>query len=160
GCSEFGLKALRAFANGFLCEPHDADRRNRIMVLFDVSEECGFKSRVGKFVHAKGTEERIRAHAGDEVRTTADESGLRTTEKFVSTIRNNVDASLKAVEDARFAGDANGMQIEKRTRPEVLHEGEVSAVGESDKLVEGGLFGESGDLEVGAMDAQQQACAV
>ena len=79
------------------------------MVVFDVGEERGLESGIGEFIDAEGAEERIRPHAGDEVGASGNEAALRSTEKFVAAVRNDVDAGAQTVENSRLVVDTKGV---------------------------------------------------
>ena len=124
------------------------------MIVLDIGEERGLESGIGEFIDAEGAEERIRPHARDEVGAPGDEAALRAAEKFIATVRNDVDASAQTGENARFVVDTKGVQVEQSAGAKVFHQGNVAAAGEGNELGERGLLGESGNFKVRTMDAQ------
>ena len=48
-------------------------------------------------------------------------------------------------------------EVEERTAAEVLQERNIAAASEIDEFFGAGLFGETGDLEVGAMHTEEKA---
>src|SRR5512138_2258749 len=100
---------------------HHADSRNGVVLLPEIRQQCGLQSRKGKLVDAKRAEERVRAHAGDEVGSPGDEACLRSTEKLVATVSNDVDAQGEAIGNAWFVLNSDRTEIEECTRAEVFH---------------------------------------
>jgi len=112
--AEWGRQRFGAPTDFLLRETHHLQGRNGIVVPLHVGEQRGFERGICELVHAQRAEQRVRAHARDQIGAAADQTSLRTAEKFIATVGDDVDAGAQAVEHARFAVDSDRTQINQR----------------------------------------------
>src|SRR5258705_14017947 len=124
--------------------------------MLDVGEQRGLECGVGQLVHSKGSEQGVGSHAGDKVGAAAENTRLWAAQQLVATVADYVCAGLQTVQHARFATDSDGAQVEQRAASQVFHQRNVSGAGQSREFLDRRLLGESGNLEIGAVHAQQQ----
>ncbi len=130
------------------------------MISLHVGEKRRLQRRVDKFVHAKCTEERIRPHARDQLRSATDQPSLRSAEQFIAAVSNDIDSAAQTIQHARLTDDSNRAQIEKRAAAQIFHQRNVPLARQSHQFSSRGLLGETSDLKVRPVYAQQQSGAI
>ena len=93
---------------------------------------------------------------GDEIFFAGDDAGLRAAEKFVAAEHHDVRAGFDAVAD-EWLGDAVRGEVDEAAGAEVFDEREVFARGESCEILQRWFVGETGDLEIRWVDAEEHA---
>ena len=108
----------------------------------------GFKRCDGELVDAQSAKERIAADALDEFFFPGDNSGLRTTQQFVSAEGHDVAPASQLRAHERL-GDAVRGKIGEAARAKIFVDRQLRARPSATSSSSEGAFGESGDAEIG-----------
>src|SRR6201993_914159 len=98
-----GRERLGSLADVVFRQAHHLQRWNSVMVMLHVGEKSCLQGGVGQLVDAQGAEQRVGAHAGDQISATTDQPGLWPAQQLVAAVSDNVDACAPAVEPPRLA---------------------------------------------------------
>ena len=128
--------------------------------MFHVRDQGRLQRGVNEFIDAESSEQRVRAHAGNQAGAAAEQSGLWSTEQLVSAIGDDVDSAAQAVENAALSANAEMREIDERSAAQILHQRDVFLAGQIDQFRGRWLLGETCDFEIRAMHAKQQPRAI
>ena len=137
-------------------EANHAQRGDFVVRGAEVGAERCFERGDGELVYAERAEKRVAANFCDEVAFAGDDAGLRAAEKFVAAEHHDVRAGFDAVAHERLDDAVRG-EIDEAAGAEVFDEREVCALRQRGEFLQRRLVGESGDLEIRWVDAEEHA---